>query len=175
MIPTLNKIYLNLKKYKLLLLSHHPECDKFKNHTIRIGSVRLCIGCFIGYPTSLTGIFFLYISKIYMLFNSTTYFLFGITFLSFFILSPLNLAKKKVIKIIQKFCIGLGSVFLFWWIWTLSTNPIVNLLNFMIIFGLIIGILNGYHAYSLLKTCKKCIYASNWKKCPGFHTIYNEI
>ena len=38
-----------LRKYGSLLLSHHPECEKFKNHTLKIGNLNFCIGCFIGY------------------------------------------------------------------------------------------------------------------------------
>ncbi len=168
-----NSLKSNFRKYKRILLSHHPECDEYKNHTIKIGTLRFCIGCYIGYPTAIIGIVLFHVFKIYLLFNSTTLLLFGIIFFSFFILSPLNLTKIKAVKIIQKFFIGIGSVFLFWWIWTFSSNIFVNLLNFILIFGILIVILNGYHAYNFLKTCKNCEYNANWKVCPGFHTIYN--
>jgi hypothetical protein len=160
------------QKYGSLLLSHHPDCEKFKNHTIKIGSKKFCIGCFIGYPTAIIGILLFNILKIYLLFDSITLFVSGIILLSFFLLSPLNLTKRKGIKIFQKFCIGLGSVFLFWWIWTISADIIFNLLSFILIFSVLIVILNGYHAYSFLKTCKKCKYKTDWHNCPGFYKIY---
>ncbi len=162
------------QKYGSLLFSHHPDCEKFKNHTIKIGSMHFCIGCFIGYPTAIIGILLFNIFKIYLLFDSMTLLVSGIILLSFFLLSPLNLTKRKGIKIFQKFCIGLGSVFLFWWIWTLSADIIFNIIIFILIFGVIVVILNGYHAYSFLKTCRKCKYKTDWQKCPGFSKIYNK-
>ena len=127
------------QKYGSLLLSHHPDCEKFKNHTIKIGSMRFCIGCFIGYPTAIIGILLFNVFKIYLLLDSITLLVCGIILLSFFLLSPLNLTKRKGIKIFQKFCIGLGSIFFFWWIWTLSADIIFNLLLFILIFGVIVG------------------------------------
>ena len=47
-----------------LLLSHHPECEKFKNHTLNIGKIRFCIGCFIGYPIAILGMFLIPILRI---------------------------------------------------------------------------------------------------------------
>jgi len=160
------------KKYSSLLISHHPECDKFKNHTLKIGSLNFCIGCFIGYPTAIIGILVFYFFRIYNLFDSITLLLLGLAFLSFFFLSPLKLTKRKEIKILQKFFLGLGSVFLFWWIWTLTSDIFLNLLLFSVIFGAIIIILNGYHAYSFLKTCSTCKYKTDWHNCPGFKSIY---
>jgi len=162
------------RKYASILLSHHPECEKFNNHTLNIGSLRFCIGCFIGYPTAVITILLFNIFKIYTIFNSITLLLFGLTFLSFFILSPLNLTKRREIKIFQKFSIGLGSAFLFWWIWTLTSDFFFNLIIFIFTFGALIVILNGYHAYCFLKICRKCKYKTDWYNCPGFSRLYNQ-
>ena len=163
------------QKYGLLLISHHPECEEFKNHTLKIGPLRFCIGCFIGYPTAIISIIILNLLEIQFLFDSITHLSIGLFSFSFFILSPLNLTKQKRIKIMQKFCIGIGSSFLFWWVWTLSSNMIVNLIIFIIVFGTIIVILNGYHAYSFLKICRACKYKSDWRICPGFRKVYSDI
>jgi hypothetical protein len=161
------------QRYGSLLLSHHPDCDKFKHHTINIGSFHFCIGCFIGYPTALIFILLFNSFKIYLLIKANVLLLFGVIFLSFFILSPLRLTKHKIVKILQKFFIGIGSAFLFWWIWTLTTDLFLNLFIFSIIFGAIIIFLNGYHAYSFLKVCRTCKYKTNWQNCPGFQGVYN--
>jgi hypothetical protein len=96
--------------------------------------------------------------------------------LASFILSPLNLTKIKIIKILQKFFIGLGSAFLYWWIWTLTNLFFINFLYFLAVFGVLLTLLNGYHAYSFYSTCKKCKYSLDWKSCPGFedHIKYLE-
>jgi len=57
----LNGALLTLKSFFPLFLSHHPECKHFKGHTIKVGKVRLCIGCFIGYPSAILGIFLIYV------------------------------------------------------------------------------------------------------------------
>jgi len=169
-----NKELSFFRKYGSLLLSHHPKCESFKNHTLKLGSLHFCIGCFIGYPTAIITILLFNIFEIYSLFDSVTLLYVGILFLSSFLLSPLNLTNRKGIKILQKFCIGFGSAFLFWWIWTLTTQIFVNLITFIGIFGAIIVMLNGFHAYSFLKTCRKCKYKTNWHDCPGFNKSNNQ-
>jgi len=164
----INNFVLFLKIFKPILLSHHPSCKTFENHTFKIGKHKFCIGCFIGFPTAIIGIIVIYYSKLVNVLDSKVLLMTSMIFLASFILSPLNLTKIKIIKIIQKFLIGLGSAFLFWWIWTLTNLFIINLLYFLGIFSLLMTILTGYHAYSFYSTCKKCKYSRDWKICPGF-------
>jgi len=100
--------------------------------------------------------------------DSKSLFISSIVLISTFFLSPLHLTKLKAIKVIQKFCIGIGAAFLFWWIWTLTDLIIINFLYFIAIFGILLIILNGYHASGIYSTCKKCQYSRDWKNCPGF-------
>jgi hypothetical protein len=104
------------RKIRSILLNHHPEREKFKNHTIKLVSCHFCIGCFVGYPTAIIGILLFRIFEFYALFNPNTLLLLGTAFLLFLLLSPLNLTNQNVVKIFQKLCIALGSIFLFWWI-----------------------------------------------------------
>lgn len=161
-----------IKKFKPLLLSHHPNCAQFKNHTLTIGKLKFCIGCFVGYPTALLGILIIYFFNLEELLASVYFLIIGIILISFFLLSPLNLTKIKRIKIIQKLLIGLGSAFLFWWIWSLPFSFTLNSVLFLLIFGTLITLLNGYHAYSFYRTCKKCKFSMNWQTCPGFKEFY---
>jgi len=160
--------FLSRKIIKRLILTHHPNCDKFKNHTFKIGKYHFCIGCFIGYPTALVGIFVIQFLNLVKSFDSIYFISIALPLIATFLLSPLNLTKLKSIKFIQKFFIGLGSSFLFWWVWSLP-NPIhINILIFFLIFSPLMMALNAYHAYGLYKTCKRCEYAMNWNSCPGF-------
>lgn len=154
-----------------MILSHHPECEQFKNHTIKIGKNRFCIGCFVGYPSAIIGILALYFLNFGAILSSNDFLIFGIFLLSSFILSPLNLTKAKLVKIVQKVLIGFGSAFLFWWIWTLSNVFIQNLFFFLGVFGFLLIILNAYHMYGMHKICKKCEYKLDWDDCPGFKTL----
>ena len=156
---------------KTLLLSHHPVCEKFGNHTINIGKYRFCIGCYVGYPSALIGIIIIPLLNLVDIFNSFCFLITALVLISAFILSPLNLTKIKAIKIIQKFLIGLGSAFLFWYIWTLQNPFFLNFFYFILVFGLLLILLNVYHGYGFLKICKKCEYSMDWNNCPGFKKI----
>jgi hypothetical protein len=154
-----------------LLLSHHPECDKFNNHTLNIGKVRLCIGCFVGYPIAILGIFLIPLLKISSVIPVDDFLIISIVLLATFILSPLKLTNIKVIKIIQKALIGLGSSFLFWYIMTRPNPQYVNILTFYISFTLILGILNFYHALGFIMKCYKCETPFSWGSCGGMRSI----
>ena len=165
---------LYLKCMKNLILSHHPNCDTFDNHTLKIGkTTRLCIGCFVGYPVAIFGIVIIYISNLGEIFDSTFFFTIGMIFLSSFLLSPLNLTKVKAIKIIQKIFIGIGSAFLFWWVWSTPNTFFINFIYFLMVFGLLLTLFNAYHVYGFYKICKKCDTPFDWESCPGFQEISN--
>lgn len=157
-----------------LMLSHHPDCARFKGHTIKIGKHRFCIGCFVGYPSAIIGIFALLTLNLIMV-SSETFFLIGFTLLFSFILSPFKLTKVKAVKIVQKILIGFGSSFLFWGVWTSPNSFLINLFFFFIVFGVLLALLNLYHFYSLFKTCKKCEFSFSWSECPRFEKIRNTV
>ena len=158
-----------------LLLSHHPECDKFDNHTINMGKLRFCIGCFIGYPTAFVGIALIDFWNISNIIPTDYFFIISIILISTFFMSPLHLTRVKLVKIIQKFLIGLGSSFLFWWIWSLPNPPMTNYFIFSYTFSIILGVLNFYHVYGFLGTCYKCDTPFSWGICNGFDTIRSNL
>ncbi len=153
------------------LLAHHPDCKDFKDHTLRVGKYKLCIGCFVGYPAAAIGIIVIDYLNLNKSFSNATLLIIGLLFLSSFVLSPLDLTKNKTIKIFQKIVIGLGASFLFWWIMNLPITRIEKFFWAMWIFGLLISLLNFYHIYSFFSKCKKCEDCFNWEKCDGFKTV----
>ena len=163
--------FLNRDDFNSFLFTHHPKCEKFRGHTIKIGKNQFCIGCFIGYPTAFIGILTIYLLRQVIIFGPEFLLITGILLVSSFILSPLHLTKIRNIKIIQKFFIGLGFAFLFWGIWTLPNSFSINLILFFIIFGIGYAIIMSYHAYSFYKICKSCKYSLNWEECPGFRKL----
>ena len=170
----LKKLYLYIKCVRPILLSHHPNCEKFgNNHTINIGKYRFCIGCYVGYPTAILGIIILYFSGLLRVFNSDLLFYTALILLSSFILSPLKLTDFKAIKIIQKALIGLGSSFLFWWVFTMPYIIYIRVMIFLLVFGFLITLLNIYHGLNLYMTCKKCEYELDWQNCPGLEEVFN--
>lgn len=165
------KILLYVKSFLPFFLSHHPECKYFKGHTINCGKIRLCIGCFIGYPTVFLTVFLLAMLDTNNFFSSDFFFILSFVFLGTFFLSLLNLTKKKIIKIIQKFLIGVGAALLYNWIMKRPNPRNINSKTAFIIFYPLLIILNLYHAYGILGSCYKCETPFNWGICSGFNNI----
>jgi len=167
--------YLYLKSFSPLLLRHHPMCEKYEGHCFRIYKLELCMGCFLGYPTALMGIFIISFFHLYNYLLPAHFLFISIILIGSFILSPLKLTKYRQIKIIQKILIGFGASFLFWWIWILPNDFFTNLVLFTLIFGPLLTIFNVYHFYSIYKTCKSCEFCFNWNICPGFKEIKSRL
>ncbi|MHA1150792.1 MAG: hypothetical protein ACTSR8_21440 [Promethearchaeota archaeon] len=166
---------LSVKSLLPFLLAHHPQCEDFEGHTLKIGKYRFCIGCFIGYPTAILSIIIIDKFGLLYLLPSRAFFFFGIGLIATFILSPLHITKIKTIKILQKILIGVGSGFLFWFLLILPNPLLINYFLILIVFSVILGVLNFHHAYSFYSGCKKCEYALNWGVCPGFKKIRDNL
>jgi hypothetical protein len=169
------KLFSYLRAFWPLFLSHHPECRAFDNHTLNIGKIRFCIGCFIGYPTALLGIFGIDFFKLYRFIPFDYFLIISIVLLSTFFLSPLHLTENKKVKIIQKIMIGLGASFLFWYIMSRPNPRIVNIFTFYISFSLLLGVLNLYHVLGFVMKCYKCDTPFLWGVCGGFKSIVNHF
>ena len=78
-------------------------------------------------------------------------------------------------KILQKFFIGLGAAFLIYWILNLPGPRSSNLLIALITTWILIFVLNIYHVYGFIGTCKKCETPFNWGHCSGFEQIRNNM
>ena len=122
----LKRLRLYIKGLRPMLLSHHPNCKDFERHTIKIGKYRFCIGCYVGYPTAIVGAILIYILNFTINFSSQFLFVVGAILMSSFLLSPLKLTKKKIVKVLQKATFNLGGAFLFIYIWSLPNPFIVN-------------------------------------------------
>ncbi|MFX1573336.1 MAG: hypothetical protein ACFFB0_11355 [Promethearchaeota archaeon] len=171
-IRLIQKLILYIRSLKPIILSHHPNCKEFKEHTFKIGKYRFCIGCFIGYPVAIMGVLLIFFLNLISVMGSTLLFTTGIILMSTFLLSPLKFTRIKVIKIVQKILFNLGGAFLFWWIFTLPNHFFINFLLFFLIFGIALALVNAYHAFSLYRTCKKCEFSLDWENCPGFKLLF---
>jgi hypothetical protein len=167
----LQLIFNVIKSFLPLILSHHPNCGDFKTHTIKIKGYQFCIGCFVGYPSALIGMGLIGLSYLPLILSSEAFFIIGAILIFSFILSPLGIIRSKPIKIIQKFTIGMGASFTYWGIRLLTIPRTDKYVLFLLIFGPLVSILNLYHTYGFLKTCKKCATPFNWAICDGFKMI----
>ena len=163
------------KNYGSLLLSHHPSCSRYKDHTLNISKIRLCIGCFIGYPSALLSIilgnFLIYPAvsqKIWLL-------LIGIFMFLFQFLSLTKLTEIKLIKIIQKFLMGWGAgqvlVVSYHWFPGSVLMKLIGVWGVMLIF---MGPINFLHYRGLRDTCENCPERGNSLDCIYFHSEKSE-
>ena len=148
--------------FKMNLLEHHPPCSNFKNHTISIGKLKLCIGCFVGYPATFIGFFlssnvFSKSTRMLQLFLS----IIGILFAFSIKLKNHKKEKSKSAKIVEKAFIGLFLGIL--------TNAITHLLPFnewnfftaaIIVFVVSLPVFIS-HSKKNIKVCQKCEIKKN--------------
>lgn len=163
-----------LSDVKPILLSHHPDCDKFSKHVYHVGKYKLCIGCFTYYPTiAITIIFTLLFVDITL---TNLVFLFLISFLFFLavILNILKLTKTKFLKIISKILIGIGAGF---FIVAAIFLPIHLIFKIMMIWE--VNLFGGIIAYirikGIEKDCLECEFEKDWDNCPGMKHIRDKL
>ena len=174
-INPIKRTLLYLKCFFPLFLSHHPDCEHFKEHTIKIGKYKFCIGCFIGYPIAiLTLILNIFLKFDKMLLDEYIFFL-SIIFLSTFSLSFFKITEKKIIKIIQKILMGIGGALLLIWILGLNNTRELNILIAFYTINIIVAIFSIYHIYGFFSQCYKCETNFNWAICSGFENIRNNL
>ncbi|MCP4764113.1 MAG: EscU/YscU/HrcU family type III secretion system export apparatus switch protein [archaeon] len=167
-----NQIREILSRFKPIMLSHHPLCEQFENHTLNLFGKKYCIGCFIGYPSGILmlviGLFF----DIFSLFTTFELWIIGFTLFSAYLLSIFNFFDRKALKIVQKIVLGIGAAFI---VAAILSNPGIFWVKLLISFTLIqfLVILIGLkRIFEIRKICKECMYESDWKKCPGLKILY---
>ena len=162
-------ILYKIKKYKYYLFAHHPKCENFNNDTFRIGSTEFCIGCFIGYPSALIGIFVGYFTFFLPNFNPIILIAGSLLMISTILLSFTPLTEKKVIKILQKFFVGLGSgIFIGSAYFIIPGEHVFKILGTLLAIVLLNFPIQVLHYRNMNKKCDSCEYEPGWNQCLGF-------
>ncbi|WXG43999.1 MAG: hypothetical protein WED04_08210 [Promethearchaeati archaeon SRVP18_Atabeyarchaeia-1] len=159
-------------------LAHHPGCEQFANHSLRLRNHRFCIGCFIGYPAFIASIVILWISS----------FLFGIGFgfieaiivgIAFesatIIVKALHAGESAHAKIAVKSSQGVGLGFIFYPFLMLQAPIIFKVYILFIIWSAFNLIIGAVRLYETGRTCEACEYKSRWSKCPGFRETVKRL
>ncbi len=157
-----------IKKYKYYIFAHHPKCENFNNDTFRIRSTEFCIGCFIGYPSALIGIFIGYYA--FFLPKLNPYILIAAQFLmiSTIFLSFTSLTEKKVVKIFQKLFVGLGSgIFIGTTYFLFPGGQTTKIIVTVFIILFLNAPIQVLHYRNMNKICDGCEYQPIWNQCPG--------
>jgi len=112
-----NSMFSGIKKkfpktlVKDINLAHHPTCEKYDNHIIRIFGRALCIGCTFFYTGFIIStIIFFSTANIFIRNWNISMIIWAIGFVLFSLfLVQLQIKEIKILKIILRFCLGFGS------------------------------------------------------------------
>ena len=153
---------------KPMILSHHPSCLRYKDHTINIGKIKLCIGCFVGYPTTILTFIICYFMIIPNLDITWWLYLIGGILFSMNLLSLTNLTDKKRLKIFQKASIGIGAGIILALSLKFLSQYSSILQAFLMYLGVIILIipLGLLHYRTFKYTCRDCKLNPPNNQCP---------
>lgn len=162
-----------LKRYleeNPFLLAHHPSCDYFSHHTLDFRGWKLCMGCFVIYPTaaaSLSVIFLLssHITLDYLAFFTVALAMFGLNSIRKIIYRD-ELPKNIQVAFRVVLGISLASMLASMW---LAPRP-----EQYFLLGLFLAVAVGYNLLNsrkMLSTCKKCQHYPEFPKCQGLRDI----
>ena len=115
MVGFFKKLKLRFSRFRLLLsdlkpimLSHHPNCDKFSNHVYHLGKRHLCIGCFTFYPSIIITIILTLLFAEVNIYNLIGMYIISFIFFIPIILSVVGLTNYRFLKISTKASNGIG-------------------------------------------------------------------
>ena len=154
------------KKWKMIL-SHHPPCSNFANHTLNIKNFQFCIGCFLGIPSTFLG----FIMGNFLLrnpsFSVKSLFLLGIGFFLVQLFSFTTLTDYKFLKSLQKILIGIGAGFILNSTYNfLSTSFIAKIIIMIVIISIGKFPLHYLHYLKSKRVCNTCNKKWNKDLCP---------
>ena len=49
-----------------MLISHHPSCERFSHHVVKVGKHHVCMGCLFVYPSALVTILAILMVRLYL-------------------------------------------------------------------------------------------------------------
>lgn len=161
------KIKYFFKGVQPLILSHHPNCDHFLEHTFQFKGKRFCYGCYIGWPVAIITLIFLLIIRIQQYIYIGTLFQIGFILCGSYLLSIFKLTKFKIIKIASKILIGIGLGSMFAAILLTEYPTWFKILILIVLMNVTTIVVNLKRGYEIDKICKACSYQDDWENCPG--------
>lgn len=164
-----------LSDFKPILLSHHPNCEKFQDHVYHMGKHKLCIGCFTFYPTVLITIIITILFIELSLYNIFLLFFIAHLFFIPIILNILGLTKYKILKILSKVSIGIGVGL---YIVSILLIPFIHIIIKILLLLQInwyLGVIAYIRNKHIIKKCAECEYKGDWSSCPAMKTIVENL
>ncbi len=150
--------------------SHHPPCYRFRNHTVKVGKYRYCIGCYVGYTSGVLGLILAIvlqyaISGVYL--NPYVFLGIGLAFWSAQLLSLISASEIHAVKITQKALIGFGGAWVvFFTFLIIPSHIVVKIIVALIVMSVLLLPVKILHVRKTRDICKNCKWYKNDSVCP---------
>ena len=153
-----------------LLLSHHPLCDYYVDHVIRIRSIYLCLGCsgfypslFLSFAVSMLGI----LGSNWLFLVSISILLFLPSIIRLFIYVPSRMKTMRFFsKVFLGLAVGLG-------LYTIIIANNIIIMSLQVIFGLVLYIkMAVQRSNDPNPECGPCNFNPS-PVCPGMSPFYD--
>lgn len=148
-----------------IILSHHPSCDRFKDHVMNFRGIALCRGCFLVYPTTVIVLIILNL-PIFPSFSSyITYFILSVIFFTINLIRKVLKIKNLWWQNFSRISIGISLAMAITSVLKAPSTSIQVILV-IIIFSIagIYNVINGFHN---LRVCKSCEEHRDFPHCQG--------
>lgn len=154
------------------ILSHHPECDQYKNDYIIVKGVKLCIGCTFVISTALLMFIIDLFVDLWGLYLVKYHVLFLVLGLSIEALYYTGLGREnKKIKIFSKIVLGAIIACIFIYILHANASTTAKAITFIYTYMLINAIISGTRIIHIERKCKKCTEYKDFPLCSGFREL----
>ena len=160
-----------IRDIKPIILSHHPSCERFENHTVTLFRKKICIGCLAFYPTLFISLILYIMFGDHISISSKDKIIYGSILTSTILISYLGITKSKISKFLIKVILALGVFFVFIGIYELAASQLLKIL-FLFIFAFILFVLNYVRIILMLSSCNNCESKNKSHYCRGFRKIY---
>jgi len=108
-------LYTFCKDLQPFLLSHHLDCDHFKDHYFILKGIKFCKGCMLGIPVFLVTVLLLSLFPL-IDFTPKVYVLIGMVLISVNIISVSHKIKQiAFLKVLAKISLAIGAWFYVYW------------------------------------------------------------
>ena len=148
------------------LLAHHPSCESFSDHTLNFRGWRLCMGCFVIYPSAIVSLIVIYVLSNIFTFDYLAMFAGSVIFFTINLIRKLvfrdNLQKRA--QIVFRVILGISLALILTAIWL---APQAQRLHVILLFLAIAIGYNVFNGKKYLGTCKKCSRYPDFPKCEG--------
>ncbi|MHA1450138.1 MAG: hypothetical protein ACTSP4_12025 [Candidatus Hodarchaeales archaeon] len=157
------------KAFFSMMLSHHPECDVYSDHSFKIGKIRLCKSCSLAiFSAAIFTPVFLF-TPLLELFKSFTTSLIIIMVLSPFMVVYISGKGNNKIRTVSRILFGLFALSLL--VSTIAVPEFQFKLLYIVIMATGIMIIAKRRMDKMTGICRECGYNSEFSSCPGFTSL----